>query len=251
MTGCDGHSHDHAEPDDTNAALGTSLRPSIDFSGVQCLNESQPNSGRDILKYYEDRMTATPRLLSQEDPDEDPELLMIVPFTEAVTMKSLSVLSHADNPNSSNNASTTATANTAASPRTLRIYVNRPNLDFETVRDLQPTATIDLMPASHAWSEEHAGGTIDYPLRPAGRFQNVSEIALYFCDNHAMEEGAGGSNDMDDTDEDRIQTEITYVGFKGKGTNMKRKAVEAVYETRGMKKDHQVPGSDYFARQQM
>mmetsp|Transcript_8720 Transcript_8720/g.19570 ORF Transcript_8720/g.19570 Transcript_8720/m.19570 type:complete len:253 (-) Transcript_8720:177-935(-) len=248
---CEGHSHDHehAEPDDTNAALGTSLRPAIDFPAVQCLNESHPNSGRDILKLYEDRMSSTPSLLSQEDPDEDPELLLIVPFTEAVTMKSLSVLSYAGAPNNAMAASATTTTAAAAAPRTLRIYVNRPNLDFETVRDLEPTATLSLMPSSHQWSEEHEGGTIDYPLRPAGRFQNVSEIALYFCDNHAMPEGCGGSNDMDDTDEDRVPTEITYVGFKGKGTNMKRKAVEAVYETLGMKKDHKVPGSEYFARQ--
>mmetsp|Transcript_18949 Transcript_18949/g.34274 ORF Transcript_18949/g.34274 Transcript_18949/m.34274 type:complete len:250 (-) Transcript_18949:147-896(-) len=247
MSGCDGHSHDHehAEADDTNASLGTSLRPSIDFTAVQCLNESRPNSGRDILKFYEDRMSSTPLLMSQEDPDEDPELLLIVPFTEAVTMKSLSVLSYADAPNS--NVCRVA-INTAA-PRTLRIYVNRPNLDFETVRDLEPTATLSLVPPSHQWHENHAGGTIDYPLRPAGRFQNVSEIALYFCDNFGMPEGSGGSNDMDDTDEDRIPTGITYVGFKGKGTNMKRKAVECVYETQGMKTDHKVPGSEYFGRE--
>jgi len=250
MSGCDGHSHDHehAEPDDTNASLGVSLRPAIDFPAVQCLNESRPNSGRDTLKFYEDRLTPTPSLMSQEDPDEDPELLLVVPFTEAVTMKSLSVLSYDGSPMAANNDATTT-----AAPRTVRIYVNRPNLDFETVRDLEPTAKLLLVPPSHQWHEEHmgqenAGGTIDYPLRPAGRFQNVSEIALYFCDNYAMPDGSGGSNDMDDTDEDRIQTEITYVGFKGKGTNMKRKAVEAVYETQGMKKDHQVPGSEYFGK---
>ena len=243
---CEGHSHDHehAEPDDTNASLGASLRPQIDFPSVQCLNESQPNSGREILKYYEDRMTSTPVLTSQDDPDEDPELLLIVPFTEPVGMKSLSVLSYADAPNATRNNDTSA-------PRTVRIYVNRPNLDFETVRDLEPTATLTLVPPAHQWDEEHSpeGGTIDYPLRPQGRFQNVSEIALYFCDNYAMPEGAGGSNDMDDTDEDRVPTEISYVGFKGKGTNFKRKAVEAVYETRGMKKDHKTPGNEYFGRE--
>mmetsp|Transcript_10257 Transcript_10257/g.22188 ORF Transcript_10257/g.22188 Transcript_10257/m.22188 type:complete len:252 (+) Transcript_10257:144-899(+) len=249
MSGCDGHSHDHehAEPDDTNASLGASLRPHIDFSGVQCLNESRQNSGRDILKLYENRLSSAPALLSQEDPDEDPELLLIVPFAEAVTMKSLSVMSHADAPDRD------VTAVATAAPRTLRVYANRPNLDFETVRDLAPTATLSLVPPSHQFSDEHGAGagvgTVDYPLRPAGRFQNVSEIALYFCDNHAMPEGSGGSNDMDDTDEDRIQTEITYVGFKGKGTNMRRNAVEAVYETQGMKKDHKVPGSEYYGRE--
>ena len=39
------------------------------------------------------------------------------------------------------------------------------------------------------------------------------------------------------------------MGFKGKGTNVKRRAVEAVYETRGMKKDHSVPGNEYFGRE--
>ena len=169
MSGCDGHSHDHehAEPDDTNASLGVSLRPAIDFPAVQCLNESRPNSGRDTLKFYEDRLTPTPSLMSQEDPDEDPELLLVVPFTEAVTMKSLSVLSYDGSPMAANNDATTT-----AAPRTVRIYVNRPNLDFETVRDLEPTAKLLLVPPSHQWHEEHmgqenAGGTIDYPLRPA------------------------------------------------------------------------------------
>jgi hypothetical protein len=257
MSGCDGHSHDHdhAEPDDTSTALGTSLRPSINFASVTCLNETTPNSGRDILKLYEERLTPLPSCVSQDDPDEDPELLLVVPFSEAVTMKSISILSHHGNPNNNNNnnnnntAATTTTMTTTAAPRTVRLYVDRSNLDFETVRDMEPTATITLMPPSHNWSDEHANGTIDYPLRPAGRFQNISEIALYFCDNFEMPEGHGASSNMDDYDDDRVSTEITYVGFKGKGTNMKRKAVKAVYETRGMTKDHKVPGSEYFGRE--
>lgn len=245
MSGCDGHSHDHdhTEPDDTSTALGASLRPSINFASVICLNESTPNSGRDVLKLYEERLTTQPSLLSQEDPDEDPELLLVVPFSEAVTMKSISILSHHGDPNNNTNDAATA------APRTIRIYVDRANLDFETVRDLEPTTTITLMPPSHQWSEEHANGTIDYPLRPAGRFQNISEIALYFCDNYEMPNGHGAASDMENYDDDRVPTEITYVGFKGKGTNIKRKAVEAVYETRGMKKDHKVPGSEYFGRE--
>jgi hypothetical protein len=245
---CEGHSHDHehaAAPDDTNSSLGASLRPSIEFSSVQCLNESRPTSGRDILKIYEDRLSYAPSLLSQDDPDEVPELLLMVPFSEAVSMKSISIHSHAEN----DVVSSALMTATTAPPRTVRIYVNRPNLDFETARDLEPTAIITLVPPSHQFTEEFIGGTIDYPLRPAGRFQNVTEIALYFCDNYAMPPGCGGSHDMEDTDEDCVPTLITYVGFKGKGTNMKRQAVEAVYETLGMKKDHQVPGSEYFAQQ--
>lgn len=241
----DGHNHDHehTQADDTNASLGTSLRPQVDFSGVRCLNESRQNAGRDILKFYEDRRSRAPSLLSQEDPDEDPELLLIVPFTEAVAIKSLSILSFAglnadDGP-----------ANTSP-PRTCRVFVNRPNIDFETARDLEPAVTLDLAHPSHQLDDDHTEGcTLDYYLRPAGRFQQVSEIALYFCDNFDMPEGAGGASNMDDTDEDRVQTEISYVGFKGQGTNVKRKAVKAVYETQGMPKDHKTPGNEYLGKQ--
>jgi len=34
--------------------------------------------------------------------------------------------------------------------------------------------------------------------------------------------------------------QITYIGFKGKGMNVKRQAVDAVYEAVGMKSDHKV-----------
>lgn len=242
---CEGHSHDHdhSEPDDTSTGLGTSLRPSIDFSSVTCLNESSPEAGKSILKLYEERLTVDPSLTSQDDPDEDPELLLTVPFIEAVSIKSVSILSYADAPELQR------TRDNTAAPRTVRVYANRPNLDFEMVRDLEPTATITLVPPAHQWDSNHVGATVDYPLRPVGRFQNVSEIALYFCDNYAMPEGHGGSSDMEDYDDDRIPTEITYIGFKGKGTNVKRKAVEAIYETTGMKKDHKVPGSEYYGRQ--
>ena len=248
MPGCGSHSHDHehSEPDDTNTSLGTSLRPSIDFSNVRCLNESRLGAGRDILKLYDERWTSEPKLLSQEDHEEEPELLLVVPFTEAVSIKSLCVLSHAGSSAMTTTTTTTTTnnnTNTTAPPRTVRIFVNRPNLDLDDCRDLEPDAEIILVPPTHQWSEEHASGTIDYMLRPAGRFTNVSEVALYFPDNYY---------DMEQEQQQQsfifVQTEITYIMFKGRGTNVKRRAVEAVYETRGMTKDHKTPGAEYFGQ---
>ena len=197
---CSGHSHDHEHGDE----LGTSLRPQFDLPRVTCFNEEVPNSGRAILKLHEERLTAEPCLRSPED---DPELLLIIPFTEAVTIQSLSVRSVQ-----------------GAAPRTLKLFTNREDLDFETVRELPPQMTLELLPPHH-FSE----GSIDYPLRPAGRFQNVSSIALYFEDNYDEEQA----------------TEITFVGLKGKGSNMKRMAVETVYESRGMHSDHKVPHGEF------
>jgi hypothetical protein len=92
---------------------------------------------------------------------------------------------------------------------------------------LPPEATLHLVPPEH-----FVEGTIDYPLRPAGRFQNISSLCLFFQDNHQP-------------NDDVVSTIITFVGLKGKGTGQKRVAVEAVYESRGMPKDHKVPDGEY------
>jgi hypothetical protein len=93
---------------------------------------------------------------------------------------------------------------------------------------LDPQATLELLPAHH-----FVEGSIDYPLRPAGRFQSVSSLSIYFQDNYGDEETA---------------TEITFVGLKGKGSSVKRRAVETVYESRGMPTDHKVPGDEFGGR---
>jgi hypothetical protein len=192
-------------------------------------------------------MSPLPNMLSSLDPYELPELLLVVPFIESVAIKSVCVLSHAGGGSGSSSSSSSSSSSITAPPRTLKVYVNRTNLDFETVRELEPDAKITLVSPSHQWMDVHSDGTIDYPLRPAGRFQNVTEIALYFDDNyHRHEDDRGGD---DDDDADYVQTEITYVGFKGKGTNVKRRAVEATYETMGMKADHKQHGNEYYTRE--
>lgn len=205
---CQGHSHDHEHGED----LGLSLRPEIDMPKVTCFNEEVAHSGRAVLKLHEERLTATPSLLSPED---DPELLLHIPFTESVSIQSLSIRS--------------VTSETTVPPKTVKLYVNRDDLDFETVREMEPALKLELLPPHH-----FVEGSIDYPLRPAGRFQGISSLTIFFPDNYAG-------------DDDEKPTEITYVGIKGKGTKVQRKAVEAVYETQGMVKDHQVPSDEYGA----
>jgi hypothetical protein len=216
---CSGHSHDHDHGDD----LGVSLRPQIDLPAVQCLNEEIPNSGRDILKLHEDRLNAEPYLKSQDD---DPELLLHIPFTEAVILQSISI------------RSVVATADTAdgttaaAPPRTVKLFTNRDDLDFETARELEAQVQLELLPPHH-----FVEGTIDYPLRPAGRFQGISSLTLFVADNYSSSE------------EDQASTIITFVGLKGKGTKQKRMAVETVYESKPMPEDHQVEGFSATARE--
>jgi hypothetical protein len=89
-------------------------------------------------------------LRSQED---DPELLLHIPFTEAVTCQSISIRSVVD------------AAVEAAPPRKIKIWTNRDDLDFEMARDLEAATELELLPPYH-----FVEGTIDYPLRPAGRY---------------------------------------------------------------------------------
>jgi len=210
---CSGHSHDHDHGDD----LGVSLRQYVDLPAVSCLNEEVPGSGRAILKLHEERLSDTPSLQSPED---DPELLLHIPFTEAVTVQSITVRS----------GGTTANARTAP-PRRIKLFVDRTEgLDFETARELPPTQQLELLPPDHM-----PDGTIDYPCRPGGRFSNISSLTIYFVDNY------------DDSDEGS-GTAITHVGLKGKGHGVKRQAVETVYESQGMRKDHRVRGDKFGSR---
>ena len=206
-----GHDHDHDHEDDNDPGL--SLRQYIDIQGVTCLNEEVAGSGRSVLKMHDERMTETPSVMSPED---DPELLFYIPFKESVTIRHITIHNASKN-----------TAN--ASPRRVKIFTNRDDIDFETARELPAHFELHLVPPEH-----FIEGTVDYPARPAAPFVNISSIALFVMDN------------FDDSGE--APTEITFLGFKGKGTNMKRVPVETVYESRPMPEDHKTPGAEFAAR---
>jgi hypothetical protein len=203
---CTGHSHDHDHEDE----LGRSLRPLIDFPRVFCLNEDTVDSGKRVLKLHEERLSISPSLLS---PEGDPELLLYIPFTESVTLQSVSIRS-------------VVASQDTASPKTIRLFTNRDDLDFDTARELVPQMTLELLPPHH-----DVEGTIDYPVRPAGRFQSIYSLTIFFMDNY--------------DDDGLLATELSFVGLKGKGMKMKRQAVETVYESQGMPSDHKVPGASY------
>jgi hypothetical protein len=209
---CHGHDHDASSEDE----VGLSLRPQIDLPQVKCFNEEIPNSGQSVLKLHEDRLSSEPYLKSNED---DPELLLYIPFTEAVTVKTISIRSVLS-----------VNGIEAAPPRNIKVFSDRDDLDFDTAREMEPQCRVELLASDH-----FPEGTLDYQLRPAGRFQNISSLTIMFMDNYELD--------------DEISTIVTYVGIKGKGSRQRRMAVETVYESRGMKKDHQVKGE--FGNQQL
>ena len=69
---------------------------------------------------------------------------------------------------------------------------------------------------------EDALGVIEYPTR-FSRFQNVNRLWLFFEDCHGAD-----------------HTTISYIGLSGVGTEHKREAVQAVYESRAQLSDHTI-----------
>jgi len=252
---CHGHSHDH-DHEDTQKV---SLWDKIDLSKVYCLNEEVTNSGRDILKAYSDRFNDEITLKSppDADDDEDTELLLHVSFSEAVNIHSLSVRGKVSMYTPPDGSESYATA----APSTCKIFCNRTDIDFDMARELTPTAVVNLASPEHmhelltddtsppidgiqGLQDGRGEETCDYTLRPTTKFKYVNNITLFFGDNYATRAREAGALD-DDT---FLPTEICYVGFKGVGTSVKRQAVETVYESRGMKKDHKVPDGEMGAR---
>ena len=239
---CSGHSQDHSHEDETL----TSLHDYIALDSTYCLNELVPNSGRSVFKTHVDRFSENPSVISDTDPDdyddetEKSELLFHVTFTEAVSIHSLAISGKASvyiPPDGNEN-------NVTSAPCSVKIFVNRIDLDLESARDLSGDLTLQLLPPEHVAEVSNqndqdvlGNGTLDYPLRPGGKFKYTSSMTLYFGENFAQQLNGR-----------LVPTEITYIGFKGIGTKMKRQAVRAVYETMGMKKDHKVPEGEYSAR---
>lgn len=164
---------------------------------VVCLNEKEPGSGRKILKPYDQRLTQTPYLESAVDQ----ELILIIPFTVSVNIKSIIVIAKDEQ----------------SCPSRVKLFKNRDDIDFGNADDVSPDQVLDIA--------HDKNGEEELMLRPS-KFQNVNQITLYFPSNHS---------------EGEVPTCITYIGIKGTSTNFKRGAVKnAVYEAKPQLSDHPV-----------
>ena len=125
------------------------------------MNEAEEGSCSRIFKSWDQRLTPTPSLKSDDD---DPELLLHIPFTGSIKLKALTVIG----------------APNGASPSKLKVYINREDLDFSTAGDLTPLQEWDLV--------ENVNGSMEYPVNVA-KFNGVHSIDMYF----PMNFGAGAT----------------------------------------------------------
>ncbi len=138
---------------------GRSLQPYIDTPRVRVLNAIDDDSGAHCLKAWDKRLSELPSLRSNDD---DTDLLLYVPFTTQVVLKSLCVRGGAR----------------GSAPERVRVFVNRDDLDFDTAARTQPAQAFDL--------PEDRKAEIEHPTRVA-RFQNVSSLTFFFQGSHGAD----------------------------------------------------------------
>ncbi|KAL9104668.1 MAG: hypothetical protein Q9163_000411 [Psora crenata] len=188
------HDHGHDHTDETVPVLQTLIWKQIDFDNIRCLNESQTDAGRRIVeKTWQERLEAEPELIS----DADEQLLLFVPFAGVVKLHSVLIRS-SDSP---------------SSPRTLKLYRNREDIDFSTAASISPTQIL------------HVSQTNEVQELPVKRtsFGSVFNLTLFVEDNYG-----------DDI------SRISWVGFKGEFRELNREPVEVLYEKAANPKDHEL-----------
>ena len=106
-------------------------------------------------------------------------------------------------------------------PKTVKLFLNREDLDFDTASDTQPTQTLELSRTSEVQ---------DVPLKRA-LWNTTRSITLFFPDN------------FNDGDADDV-TRFSFLGFKGDWMPLSREPINVTYEAAANPSDHTpVPGT--------
>ncbi|KAJ8542205.1 hypothetical protein K7X08_017071 [Anisodus acutangulus] len=147
------HDHDCA---DHNCSSDWSLFKHIDLPKVSALNEAVTGSVKSVFKPWEQRLNTSEGHL--ESNEGDPELIVFIPFTADVKIKSIAIVGGAD----------------GTSPAKMRAFINRDGIDFSDAQSMQAVQEWDLA--------ENLQGVLEYQTRYS-RFQSVGNITLHFPDN--------------------------------------------------------------------
>ncbi|RQM19756.1 hypothetical protein B5M09_002198 [Aphanomyces astaci] len=131
------HSHDHAHSHEVEDAEGDSLFQYIDTSKVRVLNALDEDHRTHPFKSAALKKSKDTFLESNED---DPELILYIPFTEAVSIKSICISGGED----------------GLHPKSVKLFSNREDIDFSNATELPPLQKLDLV--------EDSDAHINYPL---------------------------------------------------------------------------------------
>lgn len=129
----------------------------VDWSGVECLNQSTTNSIPNALKtgYREDE-----GLVVESDADE--QLLIYIPFNQVVKLHSVIIKGPEDE-----------------GPKTLKLFSNKEHMGFSNVNDFPPSDSAVL-------TEDNLKGKP--VILKYVKFQNVRSLTIFIEDNQSGSE---------------------------------------------------------------
>ncbi|XP_061973160.1 PITH domain-containing protein At3g04780-like isoform X1 [Populus nigra] len=124
----------------------------IDFSGVECLNQSTSHSLSNAIKqgYREDD-----GLNLESDADE--QLLIHIPFNQVIKLHSIAIKGPEED-----------------GPKTVKLFSNKEHMGFSNVNDYPPSDTVVLSP------DTLKGKPV---VLKYVKFQNVSSLTIFIEDN--------------------------------------------------------------------
>ncbi|XP_057513623.1 PITH domain-containing protein At3g04780-like [Actinidia eriantha] len=126
----------------------------VDWSGVECLNQSTSHSLANALKqgYREDE-----GLNLESDADE--QLLIYLPFTQVIKLHSIVIKGTEDE-----------------GPKTVKLFTNREHMGFSNVNDFPASDTAELSP------DNLKGNPV---VLKYVKFQNVRSLTIFVEDNQS------------------------------------------------------------------
>ena len=151
---CDGHNHISPE---AQSAQDWSLYQDVDTTRLTCLNEASPNSLQRVLRPWDQRTDRDLPVLSSET---DQELLMCIPFTSPVHIRSICIIGPGDVEN----------------PSHMKAFINKDTMDFSSASSTKALQQFDLIQSNNE-------GQLEYPTKYT-HFQNVSKLWLYVDFNY-------------------------------------------------------------------
>lgn len=199
-------------------SLQHSLYQQINFDAITTLNESVPNAGKAIVKKtWAERISDSSELCS----DTDEQLLMYIPYVELPTHLTRHLLTryHSFASQIKLHSILIRTSLSDSAPKTLKVFINRSDLDFSTASELPPTQEFHLSQTSEVQ---------DIPVKRA-LFGKVQSLTLFFEDNHGQ-----GEEDV---------TSMNYLGFKGEWTSLGKAPTSILYEAAANPADHKIKGT--------
>ncbi|KAI8637489.1 galactose-binding domain-like protein [Parasitella parasitica] len=196
--------HDHDDlPESGEQFL---LYSKIDLDNVRCLNESELDSGKSVIRPWNQRLEDSKFVES----DVDEQLIFFIPFTGSVKLRSICL----------------RTDPSDSAPSKMKVFINRNDVDFDVADSYTPIQEFELVEGSNE--------VVEYGTKIT-KFSSVTSITLFFPENFGQ----------DDTSIVRFigfKGEWTEVGLL---SLMSIYAfIHIFYEANANPADHKIPGAE-------